>query len=530
MRKWACKLAGKVSIAMSALALLATGLAPTVAAPVSGGALIYGLNADAATLDAPRGQGPSDFTPINQMYERLALVDYDGSLKPQLAESWQASPDLLTWTFKLRKGVKFHDGTPFNAEAVKVSYERVMNPETSLLAKQFQAGIASVEAVDDYTVAFHAKIPNASFVNQFVSEWRPVIHSPTALRKWGKDYSSHPVGTGPFRFVQWKRDEEIVLERNPEYWGEKPKTARLIFKIVPDAQTMLIELEKGSVHITQSPFFPVEQLSQIRSNPNLVVRQDLQYEVFGYWFNVKKDPFSDVEVRKALRLAVDTETIVKTIGAGLMERARGPVYLKSIAIHPSLQEPRYDPDQAKRILAGRGWQPGPGGVLYKGGRPFAPTILNINGIVPKDKEITEAVQRYFRAIGVDAKIETLELGTFFSQREKGTHDITWMAIGPRPPDPALTALDIGLACTGNLNHSYYCDPDLDRILAKAKATKDLSVRKQFYFLAEEKVWDQYPGIYVSNPYFFIVHRKEVKDFRATTSRLSDLFVKTYLQP
>lgn len=510
--------------------IVLTSGAVTQAGPVSSGTLVYGLRADAATFDAPRAQGPSDFTPINQIYERLVLIDYDGSLKPQLAESWQGSSDLLRWTFKLRRGVKFHDGTPFNAEAVKASYDRVMSPETSLLARQFQSGIDKVEIVDDSTVIFHSKGPNASFVYQFVGEMRPVIHSPSAIQKWGREYNAHPVGTGPFRFVEWRRDEQIILDRNPDYWGEKPKINRLMFKIVPDAQTMLIEVEKGTVHITQSPFFPVEQLGQIRRNPNLVVGQDVQYQVFGYWFNTRKEPFTDVQVRKALRLAVDTDTIVKTIGAGLMERARGPVYIKSVAVHPSLQEPLYDVDQAKRILASRGWQPGPTGILQRDNRPFAFTILATSGIIPKDKDITEAVQRYFRAVGVDARIETLELGAFLAQRERAAHDVTWMAIGPRPPDPALTALDIALACTGNLNHSYYCSAELDAILARAKSAKDLSQRKQFYYVAQEKVWEEYPGIYVSNPYFFIVQRKEVKGFRPTTSRFSNLFNSTSLAP
>ena len=358
--------------------------------PAAGGTLVYALKADIPGFDAPNVEGTPAFLVLSQVYERLAFVDFDGSLKPQLAESWAPSTDLKTWTFKLRKGVKFQDGTPFNAAAVKASYDHILNPP-SLVAKTYSAGISAVSVIDDSTVSFTSPDANASFIYQFVSEFRAAIHSQAAIDKWGKDYTSHPVGTGPFRFVEWKRDDQIVLERNPDYWGDKAKLDKLVFRIVPDAQTTLIELDKGTIHMSGN--FPAGQLADIAKDTNVTIQRTPQLQLFGYWFNVKKDLFSDVRVRKALRLAVDTDTIVKTIGAGLMERARGPVYVTSPVEHPTLQEPAYNPDEAKRILASLGWTPGAGGVLQKDGKPFSFTILaTASGIVPKDSDITQAVK------------------------------------------------------------------------------------------------------------------------------------------
>jgi peptide/nickel transport system substrate-binding protein len=508
-------------------ACTSTGQPSGSTAPVSGGTLVYALKADIPGMDAPYVEGTPAYIVLSQIYERLAFVDFDGAIKPQLAESWEASTDLKTWTFKLRQGIKFQDGTPFNAAAVKASYDHILNPP-SLVAKTYQAGISSVNVVDDATVRFTATEANASFIYQFVSEFRAAIHSPAAIEKWGKDYIAHPVGTGPFRFVEWKRDDQIVLERNPDYWGEKAKLDKIVFRIVPDAQTTLIELEKGTIHMSNN--FPVGQLADISKNANVTVQRAPLLQLFGYWFNVKKEPFTDVRVRKALRLAVDTDTIVKTIGAGLMERAKGPVYVTSPVSHPTLQEPAFNPDEAKRILASAGWTPGPGGILQKDGKPLAFTILaTASGIVPKDSDITQAVQQYFKAIGVDAKIDTLELAAFLAKRNQATHEFTWMAIGPRPPDPALTPLDIALSCTGLLGHSYYCNPALDRLLTQAKGTADPEARKKLYFQAQELIWDDHPGIYISNPYSFMVVSNKVGAYRDSTMRLSNLFNGTTLK-
>ena len=490
---------------------------------------MYGLNADIATFDGPSVTGAPNFMVLSQMAERLVFVDYDGSLKPQLAETWD-SPDLKVWTFKLRKGVKFHDGSDFNAQAVKSSYDRVMNPDTSLIAKQYQAAIEKVEVIDDFTVRFTATAANASFIPQFVSETRAVIQSPTAITKWGKEYAQHPVGTGPWRLASRKADQEIVLERNPDYWGTKPLLDKVVFKIIPDSQTMLIEVERGTVHL--SPNFPIAQVAEIAKSPNVTVAKELQYQLFGYWFNTKNALFSDVNTRKALRLAVDTKRIVDTLGSGFMERARGPVYVPSAIAHPTLQEPDFAPDEAKRILAGLGWKAGSDGVLAKDGKRFSFTFLTtISGQVANEHEIAQAVQRYFADIGVEAKIEELEFGAFLAKRVQRTFDFAWMAIGPRPPDISLTALNIALSCTGNLNDSQICDPEFDKLVTQAAQTSDLAARKQLYYKAQERIWEQYPGIYISNPYAFMLINKKVTNYQHSAGvRIFNLFGTAQIKP
>jgi len=283
-----------------------------------------------------------------------------------LAESWEASEDALTWTFHLRKGVTFHDGTPFNAEVVKFSYDRVMNPEHSRVAAQFQEGIKEVEVVDDYTVKFHLNFPNASFIAQLVADFRSVIMSPAAVEKYGEDLAINPVGTGPFKFVEWRRDEQIVLERNEDYWGGAPLLDGVIFRVIPDEQTMLIELEKGTVHMSLN--FPIEHLAELEANPDLTVHKGLKHASYGAWFQVNMPPMGDVRVRKAFALAVDVDTIVDTVGKGLMVPACGPVPPNNVLIKPcEIEWPKYDPEEAKRILVSWVGKRGPMGFCKRMG-------------------------------------------------------------------------------------------------------------------------------------------------------------------
>jgi len=504
--------------------------AAVVEAPAAkrGGTLVYGQISDANTLEPYMATGLTALYPMSQMFERLVLIDHDGSLKPWLAESWEGSEDAQTWTFHLRKDVKFHDGTPFNAEVVKFSYDRLMDPEHSRVAAQFQEGIKEVEVVDDYTVKFHLNFPNASFIYQLLGDFRSVMISPAAVEKYGEDLSLNPVGTGPFKFVEWRRDEQIVMERNEDYWDDPPLLDRIIWKVVPDEQTMLIELEKGTIHMTFN--FPTQHLEDLRANPDIDVRQGLFHAIYGAWFNVNMPPFDDVRLRKALTLAVDVDTIVETIGADIMVKACGPVPTNNALVDPCEMEwLGYDPEEAKRILAELGWEPGPGGILQKDGEPLEIYLMWTEVVTAKDKELGEALQSYLSQIGADVRFEVLEWSTFSAARRDAKFDMCWQQTGPRPPDPGLTALDLALKCGAVLNLSTYCNKDYDAIVNKAMSTTDPAERLKYYKQAQEFIRDEYVGIYMGNPYQYMAIRKEVKNFTFSANRSWNVFNKTYLE-
>ncbi len=496
--------------------------------PKKGGTLVFGQISDAYELgNPPKSGGLTSYYPINEMFERLVVVQADGSQRPQLAESWESSEDLLSWTFHLREGVKFHDGTPFDAEAVRFTYEdRLMNPDHSLVAAQYQAGIKDVEVVDDHTVRFHLNYVNSHFIAQLVSDMRAVMMSPAAAEKYGEDLALHPVGTGPFRFVEWVPDEQIVLERNEEYWGGPPNLDRIIYKVVPDTQTQLIELEEGTLHISWN--FPFEHLQELEENPEIRVESGVQNATYGLWFNTQRAPFDDVRVRKAVTLAVDVDTIVETVAAGLMDRAEGPVPVSVSTHDPTLEIPKYDPEEAKRILAELGWEPGPDGILQKDGQPFTVHMIWTEVVTSKDKEIGEVVQRYLTELGLDVRMELMDWSTFSPVRRDRDYDICWMQVGPRPPDPALTTLDLGLRCGALLNDSDYCNEDFDAIMLEAASTIDPEEQARLYSEAQQMAIDGYAGIYIGNTYMFMAIRDEVKDFTFHPGTYMGLLATAYI--
>jgi len=205
--------------------LLLVGTVPMSSGAPASGALVVAVELDATSFFTPRMGGTPTLRVAEQMYENLVTTNVDGTHNPVLATQWTVSPDMKTWTFTLRRGVRFHDGTLFNAAAVVRNYELIMGPD-SLVGSAFSDVIGRVEAVDDSTVRFTLKVPRVSFIEEFVGERRAYMMSPTAVERSGRDYGRRPVGTGPFKFVEWRPDDRIVVERNDQYWGGAPKLER----------------------------------------------------------------------------------------------------------------------------------------------------------------------------------------------------------------------------------------------------------------------------------------------------------------
>src|SRR5712691_5410586 len=238
------------------------------AQPRVGGTLVYAAGADPDSLD-PANTDSNPGEAIGRMMNNF-LVRFDAKLKlkPDLATSWTQSKDGLTWIFKLRKGVKFHDGTPFNAEAVKYNFERFLGPEKPLKASLHTPIIKSVDVVDESTVRFNLKVPFAFFLNNLAHSATAIV-SPAAHQKWGKDLTLHPVGTGPFKFVEWVRGDRIVLERNDGYWGGRPLLDRVTVKTVKEDSARVLMLESGDTDLILN--IPPEDIPRLRKDPRFTV-------------------------------------------------------------------------------------------------------------------------------------------------------------------------------------------------------------------------------------------------------------------
>src|SRR5262249_48514484 len=273
-----------------------------------------------------------------------------------VALSWEVDPLGTIWTSHLRPNVKFHDGTPFDADAVVFSFDRQRNPfhpqheaDFSYWTDQYSY-IEKVEAVDPLTVRIRIERPYAPFLSS-LAMFPASIVSPAAVRKWGKDFPLHPVGTGPFRLVSWSPGDRIVVERNADYWGPRPRVGRIVFRDIPDARQRLVALEGGAVDVAY--LILPEELQYVKLHPDLRLHQIAVANVAYLAMNTSRPPFDDVEVRRAINYAVNKEPIVKLVYQGLAVPAFGPLPPSLWSYKPDVDRYPYDPARARGILAAK---------------------------------------------------------------------------------------------------------------------------------------------------------------------------------
>ena len=388
--------------------------------------LVWGRGGDSVSLDPIQVTDGESLKVTHQIYE--GLLDYaPGSTEvvPVLATEWEASPDGLEWTFKLRQGVKFHDGTDFNAEAVKINFDRWRNtsdplhvggefPYYSYMFGGFDeaSNIQDVIVVDDYTVKFVLKNIQASFL-QDIAMVPFAIASPKALQENPERLNDHPVGTGPFRFVSWTKGDRIVLEANPDYWGGKPAIDRLIYRSIPDNNARLVALQAGELDVmdgVEPAFLPTIQAT---GQFDIIERPPMN---IGYLaFNTQKPPFDNVLIRRAINHAINKEELNTAFYGGMGIPAVSPLPPSVWGHNPNVPKYEYDPEKAKELLAQAGYGPD---------NPLKTELWAMpvpRPYMPQPERIGVAIQNYLREVGIEAEIVTYEWGTDLEKTGMGEH-------------------------------------------------------------------------------------------------------------
>jgi peptide/nickel transport system substrate-binding protein len=378
-------------------ALSMTG--PTAAQQaVRGGTLTFATGADPDSLDPQNTQSNPGEQVNRMMHENLVRFSTSMQLEPALAESWSSSKDGLTWTFKLRKGVKFHDGTPFDAKAVKYFFDRVLGDEKPFKASLYAPVVQSAEVVDPSTVRVTLKQPFGAFLF-IMAHSAGAIVSPAAHQKWGKDLALHPVGTGPFKFVEWVKGDHVTMERNDAYWGGAPNLDRVVVKTVREDQARVLMLESGGADLIVN--IPTEEIPRLKKDPRFVVESSATARALFIVMNVKKKPFDDVRVRQALNHAVNRDAIVKELFQNNAQVIPGPVSPLQNG-YANLTGYAYDPKKAKDLLA----KAGKSSLKVK--------LWSPKGRFVKDYELAQAVQQDLAAVGVEATLSTMEWGAYLA--------------------------------------------------------------------------------------------------------------------
>jgi len=465
--------------------------------PQTGGTVTLGYIDEPPTMD-PRVSGSAKATNllVNVFDTLIALDPETGELVPGLASSWESSADAMSYTFVLRNDVTFHDGTPFNAAAVKYTFDSIMDPELkSLTAIGYLGPYESTEVIDDYTVTVHFSTPYAAFPNT-VSTTPLAPVSPTAAEAMGPtEFGRAPVGTGPFKFAGWEQQVSITLERNPDYnWpiGLYQHTGpayidALTVQFIPEAATLTGSVESGQLTIADG--IPPQDIEQFQNNPDFqVLLPPIPGSPQILPLNAAKFPTDDLAVRQAINYAVDTETIVDTLFFGTLKPAQGPLAASTWSYNPGVESYfPYDPDTASQLLADAGWTSGSGGVLEKDGQPLELEYITTSG---QAGDVAELVQAYLTQVGFKVNLQILEYAATAELMLQGAHNIA--RIGYTGTDPiALSTLYHSRNIAGtNFNRTMKPDPTLDQMLDAAAAETDRDKRLQMYHDIQVYIMDQ----------------------------------------
>lgn len=454
--------------------------------------LIYGLTLAPSGID-PHVNASSELgIPLTNVYDTLVYQDPDtGEFVPGLAERWEISEDGQVYTFDLKQDVTFHDGTPFNAEAVRVNLERVADPDTASQKAVFLLGpYERTEILDDDTVQIHLREPYAPLLDA-LSQVYLGIASPAALEEWGPDYQFHQVGTGPFRFVEYVPNDHLTLARNPDYaWGppvwdsEQAQLAEIEFRFFVDPATRAPALETGEVHVLGE--IPPRDAVRLADQDAFTLYQvPIPGQPSQFFMNTQLAPLDNPSVRRALLYATDRQAIVQTLFRDTSPVAYGPLSAATRAYAPRVQDYyAHDPQQSIDLLVEAGWQDRDrDGVRERDGVPLQLTAaLGGWGFNP---DIAQLLQAQWSAIGIELQAEVLPYPALLEAGQTGSHHLIGFYLFGSDPD-LLAAF---YHSDGGFNFSHVSDADLDRWLEQGAATRGAG-RSELYAQAQQHIMEQ----------------------------------------
>ncbi|MDQ3458460.1 MAG: glutathione ABC transporter substrate-binding protein [Deinococcota bacterium] len=466
--------------------------------------LIVAQGTDAVTLDAANSTDSPSATVISHISETLFELTPEGTIEPLLAESQEVSEDGRVWTLNLRQGVTFHDGTPFDAEAVVFNLERFIDPENAFQFRFLLARIESVEATDEHTVEVTLADTFAPFLAHLTHS-STAIQSPAAIQTQGDDYGDNPVGTGPFRFVSWERGQRIDLERNDDYWGEAPGVEGVRFLTVPESTTRMAMVETGEAHVAVR--VPVQDVSRLDADPNITVDNTSSVRTIYIYFNHTMEPFTDARVRQAINYAVDKEEIADFLLGGAVRPSDAPI-APGIFGYTPVGSYDYNPERARELLAEAGHPDG-----------LSVTLYSPSGRYLQDIQISEAIQSQLAEVGVNAEIESLEWAAYLELTGQPAEDnivpmamLGWGTVTGDADYGLFALFHTSEHVPAGSNRAFYSNPEVDELLDEARTDTDPETREGLYAEAMQIIWDEAAWLFLHSETQLTAIRDEVEGF------------------
>jgi ABC-type transport system substrate-binding protein len=439
----------------------------------------YATGTDAQTLDPQFVTDIPTARVVTQIHETLVYPNSAGEMVGVLAERWEVSEDGLSWTIHLRKGVKFHDGTPFNAGAVKFTFDRIMAKETAAPRASSAAAIQSVEVKDDSTVVIKTKAPYAPLLSQ-LSAYNLAIISPAAGVKLNNEYSRAPAGTGPFKLGRWTPGEKLTIVRNDDYWGKKAASAAVEFSVVPEDSARVLMLMSGEADVVSN--VPPVMVNRLKGAPGVKIVEQTGYRTIYVALNLDMEPFDDLKVRQAVAHAIDTKALLSGVMNNIGTAGGG---LESTVIPGSAKiDPYpYNPELSKKLLAEAGFPNGFSVDFY------VPVGRYIN-----DRQLGEAVQAQLAKVGIKANLQSPEFGTYSAMlRQKNKIPMFLLGKGSPTGDLDFT-LTLNVHSEGTGNYGNYRNPKIDQLLSEQRSTVDTAKRNELLRQILQLSYDDVPWI------------------------------------
>lgn len=477
------------------------------------GTLTVAVAGDAPTLDPNLTFSGLAFIVTNQVYDTLLRREDDG-LKPRLATSWtRINP--TTWRFELRKGVKFHDGTPFNAQAVKFTIERLTDPASRAAGAFVLNMIKTIRVIDADTIEFVTDKPFAPLLAH-LSHPVGAIVSPTAVQRLGRDFGRNPVGTGAFRFVSWQTGNQVVLEANPDYWGGNLDIDRLVFRTIPEVGTQVVELRSGNLDLIYN--YPPERQRDFDNDPKIDAFRRSGWGTVYLGFNTQNGITKNPKVRRAISLAIDRDNIVNVLRSGFAVKANGFLPPAVAGYNKDLRSLNYNLAEAKKLLEEAGVAPG-----------TRIALTTFTGA--ETRQIAEAVQFNLQQLGLNVSVQVSDFGAFSAAIQKPDHSElyvgSWGTV-TLDADYALWALFHSKEIPAN-NWAFYRNAKVDALLLAGRQSVNQPARLSYYKEVQQILLDELPVFPLYWPLYTYAKNNRLQGERFNFSAINFDFSKATLR-
>src|SRR5690625_425891 len=477
---------------LAAGALSASALAQT---------LVVAQGTDAVTLDPHDATDSPSATVTSHIYETLFDLTPEGEIVPALATGYETAEDGLSITLTLRDDVTFHDGTPLTADIVKGSLDRFLDPELAFTFRFLLDTIDEVSVVDDYTVELHLS-------NQFAPLMAHLTHSstaivlPAAVEQYGEEFNANPVGTGPFSFVSWQRNEAIELARFDGYWGDVAQIEGVRFVTVPENSTRMAMVESGEAHVAVR--VPPQDIARLNANPDVNVENVSSLRTIFIYFNTALEPFTDPRVRQAVNYAVNNQDLADFVLGGAVRVSDAPIS-PGISGYTPVGDYDYDPERARELLAEAGFPDG-----------FSTTLYSPSGRYLQDIQTSEAIQGMLAEVGINASIETLEWSAYLEKINAPVEEndvpmamLGWGTVTGDADYGLFPLLHTDHWVPAGSNRAFYSNPEVDALLSEARVNPDTEARLEMYEEAMQLIWQDAPWLFLHSETQLVAVREGV---------------------